>query len=643
MIIGKGFVWSHFPKTGGTSTRAMFNVINDVIIKEYKQLDMTHKRFAEFEFDKKSKKILNIRRLPHFAISTAFEHQNNSGIPFDKAKLLEEGALQSHTNGKLGSFKLNNSIRNFMCGNVDHWLRTEFLANDFIKTMKRFGHISSHQKAIIKNIHQNKGNYHHAIDRYLTKEEINILYALCQFWTVMEKKIYGNIFNPDPRITIGTGWVGKDYNELGSFSLARNEEYAKDNGYNFVYFKEPLSKIELKYHKYMQKFHLILEQLDSCDWFVWIDADAIFLRNAGPIKSVINDEYYLIMQADLIPPKWPNTGMMIIKSCEKSKEFCKKALEISLLEITKFANKKHHPVLWDQTAAYVVLENQYFRSDFKTFKYGDIWVQPHHSKGFANTLAVHCTDGTLQTLGIRKEHIKAKHKIDILKKTFNTTSIQVRHLEAITVCVNYSDYLRIAIKENKKHFDRWVVVTNAEDIDTQTLCKKHNIEYIITNRLYENGDVFNKGKAINDGLKYLKENWVLVLDSDILLTKGFRERFDKMALNPSFLYGAVRLKPKSMSDLSDYLKGEFDSQKWEDHDSWKHEKGWWHPGGYFQLFMRQATMLKNRGNAIFSEDYSDIHGYDDEFINLWPSKKLSFKWNVIHIPPGNKEQLKKLN
>jgi hypothetical protein len=94
-------------------------------------------------------------------------------------------------------------------------------------------------------------------------------------------------------------------------------------------------------------------------------------------------------------------------------------------------------------------------------------------------------------------------------------------VEAVTVSVDYSDYLKQIIS-NKEKLDRWVIVTIKQDKKTIQVCKDNKLDYIFTDRLYENGSYFAKGKAINDGLKELEKNdWLLQLDSDTLLPNNF--------------------------------------------------------------------------------------------------------------------------
>ena len=112
----------------------------------------------------------------------------------------------------------------------------------------------------------------------------------------------------------------------------------------------------------------------------------------------------------------------------------------------------------------------------------------------------------------------------------NTTKI-----EAITISVNYSDYLSQCIS-NKEKLDRWIVITQEDDLDCIKVCEDNDIEYICSKRIYEDGSYFAKGKAINEGLELLdKDGWILHLDSDIKLPSNFRDVvknncFDKTAL-----------------------------------------------------------------------------------------------------------------
>lgn len=115
-------------------------------------------------------------------------------------------------------------------------------------------------------------------------------------------------------------------------------------------------------------------------------------------------------------------------------------------------------------------------------------------------------------------------------------------LECVTVCVDYADILKLTIPFNRHLFDKWVIVTAPHDKETQDLCKYYKIHHIVTDKFYENGDAFNKGKAINEGFKELRRtDWVLHLDADIILPANFRQICKEDQLQKDAIYGIDRV------------------------------------------------------------------------------------------------------
>ena len=113
-------------------------------------------------------------------------------------------------------------------------------------------------------------------------------------------------------------------------------------------------------------------------------------------------------------------------------------------------------------------------------------------------------------------------------------------IEAVTVSVNYSDYLSKCIS-NKEKLDRWIIVTHEQDIKCINLCKSNNIEYVLCDDFYTNGAIFAKGRGINFGLNFLdRTNWLLYIDSDILLPDDFRDILKKYLKDKKSLYWSKR-------------------------------------------------------------------------------------------------------
>lgn len=118
----------------------------------------------------------------------------------------------------------------------------------------------------------------------------------------------------------------------------------------------------------------------------------------------------------------------------------------------------------------------------------------------------------------------------------------MKYLDCVTICVDHADILKITIPQNRHLFDKWIIVTAPHDAETQDLCKYYKIDFIVTNKFYENGDIFNKAKGINEGLKQLKRiDWILHLDADIVLPANFRQVCKEDQLQKDAIYGVDRV------------------------------------------------------------------------------------------------------
>ena len=107
-------------------------------------------------------------------------------------------------------------------------------------------------------------------------------------------------------------------------------------------------------------------------------------------------------------------------------------------------------------------------------------------------------------------------------------------LQAVTICINYADYLE-CIVANRRQFDRWVVVTVPADAATAAVCARFGLEVVFSRTLQADGRDFNaahnKSRALNEGLDALDpEGWVVILDSDVLLPRHFRARMEALPL-----------------------------------------------------------------------------------------------------------------
>ncbi len=216
-------------------------------------------------------------------------------------------------------------------------------------------------------------------------------------------------------------------------------------------------------------------------------------------------------------------------------------------------------------------------------------------------------------------------------------------LQAITVSVNYSDFLIHTIKANKKVFDKWIVVTDLDDWITRRLCEENDVCCIQTDVFYTKG-IFNKYAAINEGLKSVDPDaWVLFLDSDIVLHEETRRLLNSISLDEECLYGMDRLNCIGIQQWTDYKKtvGILE-ENWKlmpmglemgtrlvHHYGHEGENGkfeGWRPLGFFQLAHRSAF-------TTYPQDSLGADNCDLDFARKWHRSKrvLIPELYVIHL------------
>jgi hypothetical protein len=127
-------------------------------------------------------------------------------------------------------------------------------------------------------------------------------------------------------------------------------------------------------------------------------------------------------------------------------------------------------------------------------------------------------------------------------------------IEAVTVCVNYADFLTWFLLANRLHFDRLVVVTDEGDTRTAALCEHYGVECVRTNVFYEGGLAFDKGAGINAGLAKLdRDGWVAHLDCDIVLPPRTRKLIEAAKLDPASIYGIDRMLCQNFEDWIEFI------------------------------------------------------------------------------------------
>lgn len=213
-------------------------------------------------------------------------------------------------------------------------------------------------------------------------------------------------------------------------------------------------------------------------------------------------------------------------------------------------------------------------------------------------------------------------------------------IEAITVCVNYSDFLAATLPINRRQFDHILVITDLSDKDTQQVCRREKVECLSMPLVAAGAGVFSKSRAINCGLLHLGADrsiagWMCVLDADIVLPLYFRAMIERMwqHLDDGCVYGIDRLMCRSYESWCKYIDrlrhpdSHFVTA--EDFPVGKRYsyfgEGGWAPMGYFQLWQPQGSKIRS-----YSEN-NDMSLSDLKFAQQWPRSKRVLLPEIVAV------------
>jgi hypothetical protein len=220
-------------------------------------------------------------------------------------------------------------------------------------------------------------------------------------------------------------------------------------------------------------------------------------------------------------------------------------------------------------------------------------------------------------------------------------------LEAVTVCVNYSDFLSETVKYNAQHFDRWVIVTTPDDKDTIELCRRWNLDCVTTREFDRAGDGrFNKGRGISLGMNYLSSDaWAVHLDADIVLPPQTKQMLEVAHLDPECIYGADRVCLHSWQEwqellASGYLHFQHGFHLCCNFPAAKHVgtrvirgRHGYVPIGFFQLFHNKHGQHAGMRWKDYPDSNSDAAHSDIKFALHWDRRKRALlpELLVLHL------------
>jgi glycosyltransferase involved in cell wall biosynthesis len=190
-----------------------------------------------------------------------------------------------------------------------------------------------------------------------------------------------------------------------------------------------------------------------------------------------------------------------------------------------------------------------------------------------------------------------------------------KKIDVIVVSVNYNDFLSITLEQNIKIFDNITVVTSESDEICKKLCDKFGVKCIQTNIMYENGNNFNKGKAINLGIKSIENpEFILLLDADCIVGKNI----DRCKLDKDILYTSGRIIIESNEQYERWKEDETSKVRVESNRGL----------GFFHLFDINSRNINK--NCPYPDNYPNADGSDLVFRNLF-NRREDINNKVIHL------------
>lgn len=213
----------------------------------------------------------------------------------------------------------------------------------------------------------------------------------------------------------------------------------------------------------------------------------------------------------------------------------------------------------------------------------------------------------------------------------NCQPAAISRLEGVVVSVDTGDQLARTLLHNAPIYDRLAVVTTPSDRESQAAARRHpNVELVISEACYADGDAFNKGRMINAGLEALElDDWLLFTDADCFLPAYLRSRLARVRPDPDCLHYVRRWHLEADATEADTTR-----------IIRKHAQdraGNAMPWGYFQL-CRAETAAKLCGGALeMPSCFCSAACIDHWLMSRWRPerrKKLPSDLYVLHLWHG---------
>lgn len=198
MVVGERFAWAHLPKTGGDTTRELFQLFAGLVT--FADPGDTNEKHATFRARRDlvahKKLAMNIRRLPAWALSRA-QHLTREGVYPDYTPLAlatpAEIAASDLPDVRLEHFTDHWRLE------IDAFLRLEHLREDFLGFVRAFVEVTPEmERRVHEHPARDVADYDHDLASWFSADDLATIYERNPRWAALEEELYGGLLL-DPR------------------------------------------------------------------------------------------------------------------------------------------------------------------------------------------------------------------------------------------------------------------------------------------------------------------------------------------------------------------------------------------------------------------------------------------------------------